>query len=143
MASSMALSIFIAPEITVLYCRRSKSLVICRSSRCISRRRAAAAGLAPSNEAAAVASAVGELRQVSLNADSVPAEGRVVTVMRTGNMVNDVTDRRKAEEELRRSEELFRGIFENTGAGVSLIDATGLFVEIPVPEQVPEEADAG
>ena len=43
-------------------------------------------------------------------------------------LVNDVTERRKAEDVLRRSEELFRGIFENTGAGVSLTDATGLFV---------------
>jgi len=39
-----------------------------------------------------------------------------------------VTERRRAEDELRRSEELFRGIFESTGAGVSLTDASGLFV---------------
>ena len=36
--------------------------------------------------------AVLELQRQGLNADSVPAAGRVVTVMRTGNMVNDVTD---------------------------------------------------
>src|SRR5207253_9713209 len=40
----------------------------------------------------------------------------------------DVTERRKAEEALRRSEELFRGIFEGTSAGVSLTDANGRFV---------------
>src|SRR5262249_40027931 len=33
-----------------------------------------------------------------------------------------------AENELRRSEELFRGIFESTSAGVSLTDASGRFV---------------
>ncbi len=43
-------------------------------------------------------------------------------------LVNDVTERRKAENELRRSEELFRGIFESTSAGVSLTDAGGRFV---------------
>jgi PAS domain S-box-containing protein len=43
-------------------------------------------------------------------------------------VVNDVTERRKAEDELRRSEELFRGIFESASAGVSLTDARGRFV---------------
>lgn len=36
--------------------------------------------------------AVLELQRQGLNADSVPAEGRVVIVTRNGNMVNDVTD---------------------------------------------------
>lgn len=40
----------------------------------------------------------------------------------------DVTDRKRADEQLRRSEELFRGIFEGTSAGVSLTDAAGRFV---------------
>ncbi len=43
-------------------------------------------------------------------------------------VVNDVTERRQAETELRRSEELFRGIFESASAGVSLTDAQGRFV---------------
>jgi PAS domain S-box-containing protein len=40
----------------------------------------------------------------------------------------DITDRKKAEDALLRSEGLFRGIFENTSAGVSLTDASGRFV---------------
>ena len=37
----------------------------------------------------------------------------------------DITDRKAAEEALQRSESLFRGIFENTSAGVSLTDRNG------------------
>ena len=40
----------------------------------------------------------------------------------------DITDRKRAEDALRRSEEMFRGIFENAWAGVSLIDASGKYV---------------
>lgn len=40
----------------------------------------------------------------------------------------DITDRKSAEAALQRSEGLFRGIFENTSAGVSLIDPSGRFV---------------
>jgi PAS domain S-box-containing protein len=40
----------------------------------------------------------------------------------------DITDRRRAADALRRSEEMFRGIFENAWAGVSLTDPTGRFV---------------
>src|SRR5262249_34267337 len=43
-------------------------------------------------------------------------------------LVTDVTERRKAEDELRRSEELFRSIFESASAGVSMTDSSGLFV---------------
>ncbi|MGL4423082.1 MAG: PAS domain-containing hybrid sensor histidine kinase/response regulator, partial [Gemmataceae bacterium] len=40
----------------------------------------------------------------------------------------DVTDRRRAEEALRESEQLFRSMFEGTSAGVSMTDAQGIFV---------------
>ncbi len=40
----------------------------------------------------------------------------------------DITDRKAAEEELQRREALFRGIFENTSAGMSLTDGSGKFV---------------
>ncbi|CAN5518138.1 PAS domain S-box protein [soil metagenome] len=40
----------------------------------------------------------------------------------------DITDRKIAEGSLRESEELFRGIFETTSAGVSITDDTGKFV---------------
>jgi PAS domain S-box-containing protein len=42
----------------------------------------------------------------------------------------DVTDRKRAEDDLRRSEELFRGIFQGTAAGVSLTDPAGRFVSV-------------
>ena len=40
----------------------------------------------------------------------------------------DITDRKDAEDALRRSEAMFRGIFENASAGVSLIDGAGVLV---------------
>jgi len=61
---------------------------------------------------------------VDVSSFALSLEGRAVKVA----LINDVTDRRKAENELRRSEELFRGIFENTSAGVSLTDTSGLYV---------------
>ncbi len=61
---------------------------------------------------------------VEVSSFALSLEGRGVKLV----LVNDVTERRKAEEELRRSEGLFRGIFESTSAGVSLTNAAGLFV---------------
>jgi PAS domain S-box-containing protein len=66
----------------------------------------------------------GTVIDVDVSTFTINLEGRAVKLA----LVNDVTDRRRAEQELRRSEGLFRGIFESTGAGVSLTDATGLFV---------------
>ncbi len=66
----------------------------------------------------------GALINVEVSSFALSLEGRGVKLA----LVNDVTERRKAEEELRRSEELFRGIFESTSAGVSLTNAEGLFV---------------
>jgi len=61
---------------------------------------------------------------VEVSSFALNLDGRAVKLA----LVNDVTERRKAENELRRSEELFRGMFESTSAGVSLIDASGRFV---------------
>ena len=61
---------------------------------------------------------------VDVSSFALSLEGRTVKLA----LINDVTARRKAENELRRSEGLFRGIFESTSAGVSLTDASGLFV---------------
>jgi PAS domain S-box-containing protein len=66
----------------------------------------------------------GAVIDVDVASFALSLEGRAVKLA----LVTDVTERRKAENELRRSEELFRGIFESTSAGVSLTDATGLFV---------------
>ncbi|MBN9121298.1 MAG: PAS domain S-box protein [Planctomycetes bacterium] len=66
----------------------------------------------------------GAVMDVDVSSFTLNLEGRAVKLA----LINDVTDRLKAEDELRRSEGLFRGIFESTGAGVSLTDASGLFV---------------
>ncbi|MDB5313399.1 MAG: Blue-light-activated protein, partial [Gemmataceae bacterium] len=67
----------------------------------------------------------GELRWVHCRSmpTPLPDGGRL-----WNGVVMDVTARKKAEEALRRSEELFRGIFEGTSAGLSLTDAAGRFV---------------
>jgi PAS domain S-box-containing protein len=62
--------------------------------------------------------------EVDVSSFVLNLDGRPVKL----TLVNDVTERRRAEAELRRSEGLFRGIFESAGAGVSLTDASGLFV---------------
>jgi PAS domain S-box-containing protein len=43
-------------------------------------------------------------------------------------VTHDITEAKRAEEALRQSEELFRGIFEGTSAGITLTDASGRFV---------------
>lgn len=53
-----------------------------------------------------------------------PAGGAAHWVM----IQRDITDRKRAEDALLRSEGLFRGMFENTSAGVSLTDRDGRFV---------------
>jgi PAS domain S-box-containing protein len=65
----------------------------------------------------------GSLMDVEVASYALSLEGRGVKLA----LVNDITERRKAEEELRRSEGLFRGIFEGTSAGVTLSNAAGLF----------------
>jgi len=44
-------------------------------------------------------------------------------------VVNDITDRRRAEEAVRESEERFRASFKNAAVGMGLVDRTGRFVE--------------
>ena len=60
-----------------------------------------------------------------------PAEV-IATLMPDGNllgMLRDVTERRREQEELRRSEDRFRAIFEQAGVGIALVDVrSGRFV---------------
>ncbi len=66
----------------------------------------------------------GAIIEVDVSAFTLNLDGRAVRLA----LVTDVTARRQAEIELRRSEELFRGMFENTSAGVTLTDPSGRFV---------------
>ncbi len=43
-------------------------------------------------------------------------------------LMHDVTDRQQTDEELRESEERFRGVFDNAAHGITLADTTGRFV---------------
>ena len=52
----------------------------------------------------------------------------------------DVCDRKHAEERLRRSEELFRGMFENAAAGVSLTDRRAGATETTGPSRQPRRS---
>ena len=58
----------------------------------------------------------------------VPVRGAAGAVGHWVMIQRDATARKRVEDELRRSEELFRVIFESTAAGVSLTDAGGVFV---------------
>ena len=65
-----------------------------------------------------------------LNTNKVPmrdVEGRVTGVLGTWE---DVTERMRSEEELRRSEEQFRGAFEHTGVAMVLTDIDNRFVRV-------------
>src|ERR1700731_3593562 len=42
----------------------------------------------------------------------------------------DITDRKRAEEALRESEERFRGTFENAAVGIAHVDAAGRFLRV-------------
>ena len=62
-----------------------------------------------------------------LHCRAMPRNLRGGSTERNG-VILDVTARKRVEDELRRSEELFRGIFEGTSAGLSLTGPTGRFI---------------
>jgi two-component system cell cycle sensor histidine kinase/response regulator CckA len=66
----------------------------------------------------------GSYRWISWKATAVLSEQRVYAG------ATDVTARRQAQEAVKRSEELFRGLFENAAAGVAVTDANGMFLSV-------------
>ncbi|HDH97294.1 MAG TPA: PAS domain S-box protein, partial [Proteobacteria bacterium] len=60
----------------------------------------------------------GRVRWAEINAIKIEWEGRAATL----NFLNDITERKLAEEELRRSEEKYRAVFENTGTAMTIVE---------------------
>jgi two-component system cell cycle sensor histidine kinase/response regulator CckA len=89
--------------------------------------RAAFAGRAPFDCEFRTYTTAGEVRWIHCRSRPTPLPDGSVTWH--GVMI-DVTAARQAAEAVRRSEELFRGLFENAAAGVAVTDAAGVFVSV-------------
>ncbi|HEY49167.1 MAG TPA: PAS domain S-box protein [Dehalococcoidia bacterium] len=63
----------------------------------------------------------GNIRWAEINAVRITWDGEPATL----NLLNDITERREAEELLKYSEERFRTLFENAAEGVAIINANG------------------
>ncbi len=63
----------------------------------------------------------GEIRWMELNAALLPWDGKPATLV----FLNDVTERREAEEALKASEERFRALIENAAEGIMIVDPDG------------------
>ncbi len=89
--------------------------------------RAAFAGRAPFDCEFRTYTTGGEVRWLHCRSRPTPlADGSVTW----HGVMMDVTAARQAAEAVRRSEELFRGLFENAAAGVAVTDAAGVFVSV-------------
>lgn len=78
-----------------------------------------------------------EIRYLTINGDvrwievyARPIEARDGTIIGTSGTLNDVSDRRRVEEALRESEELFRRAFEDAAIGMALVDSGGRFLRV-------------
>ncbi len=73
----------------------------------------------------------GELRDVEIYANPISIRGKDYSF----SIVHDITDRRRAEEAVKESEEKYRGLFENAPDGVTVIDSKGYIVDCNTIDQ--------
>jgi PAS domain S-box-containing protein len=62
--------------------------------------------------------ASGEVRDVEVCAGPISIDGRTLLF----SVITDVTDRKRAEQALRESEEQYRAVFDNAGIGINVVD---------------------
>ena len=73
----------------------------------------------------------GELRDVEIYANPISIKGKDYSF----SIVHDITERLRAEEEVKESEEKYRTLFENAPDGVTAIDADGFIIDCNTFEQ--------
>jgi PAS domain S-box-containing protein len=67
----------------------------------------------------------GEIRQCLLSSELIELNGKQCSV----TVGDDITDRKRAESTLKRSEERFRSIFHNAGTGIAFANAEGQYLQ--------------
>ncbi|PNJ96749.1 hypothetical protein CEP13_04850 [Cylindrospermopsis raciborskii C03] len=68
----------------------------------------------------------GEVKTSLVSSERILLSGRDCVI----SVCKDITDRKKAEENLRQSEERFRTAFENAGSGMALVSLNGYFIRV-------------
>jgi len=84
------------------------------------------AGKAVRNWEARAGTKSGEVRSTLVSAEPIELSGEACMLF----VSNDITERKRSEEALRESEELFRTSFENANVGVCLVGTDGRFVSV-------------
>ncbi|QNP29050.1 PAS domain S-box protein [Cylindrospermopsis curvispora] len=68
----------------------------------------------------------GEVKTSLVSCESIVIDTKNCVI----SIIKDITDRKKAEENLRQSEERFRTAFENVGSGMALVSLNGYFISV-------------
>ncbi|WP_180982184.1 PAS domain S-box protein [Cylindrospermopsis raciborskii] len=68
----------------------------------------------------------GEVKTSLVSCESIVIDNKNSVI----SIIKDITDRKKAEENLRQSEERFRTAFENAGSGMALVSLNGYFIRV-------------
>ncbi|UJL34977.1 PAS domain S-box protein [Cylindrospermopsis raciborskii Cr2010] len=68
----------------------------------------------------------GELKTSLVSCESILIDTKNCVI----SIIKDITDRKKAEENLRQSEERFRTAFEDAGSGMALVSLNGYFIRV-------------